>query len=865
MQTLELKSTGLFSHQNPLSAPPGSFKFTTNTVMRREDITETTRGSKVVFSFSDYIHKIMDFRGRAITQSGLVLSYDSTGAYNFINYANPFEGPNYPIFSASANQNFFFTTSKGIYKIDAITNQPRQAGVPQGLGGIPTLIAPTANILPDGQTIAYRVIWGYKDANDNTILGAPSPRAVISNSSGGPQDISLQFFIPDDIDTIQYFYQVYRAVPTTIGTAPLDEMYLIDEVTLTSTDLFNGFVTYVDHKTTTGAAIYTAPSQQGIQNSNFVPPLAKDITLYNGMMFYLNIQTRQSATVILSSALDDGFGYFDKTGDTTTGSFDILNLTDVDDIRVGQVVTSVDFPVGTKVVNIVPPTTVNLDQASTGTTVGIAIRFSDVFTVGGEEFIAFDADSYVDRQFLVTNDIEETALSLTNIINSLSSNYSAYYQGIGVTDVGKIIIQTNNIQDAAFNVDSTFRGAFVNNLPLTSTADILGHGFQVSKVDQPEAVPLSTLYRVGTGEYPIVRGIALRDAVYIFKGDGIFRVTGTSPQDLVIRKIDSSTKIIGKSTAVILDNNIICFSDQGVIQVNQSGVQILSLPIHTDLLKISTPNTQFEDVAFGVVYETEREYRLFCNSNSEDTTATQAWVFNTITQGWTREKHNATSGLVISGVNKLLIGNLERLREERKDYAFSDYALDETPVFIQSFSGVTVNLTSSAGVQVGWFLVQNEASSKIIAINGNTLTLRNEIEILTTGAATAFEPIITQIQWNPLHGGNPVAFKHFQDFYTLHDDSKFEEMKINFFSDLICPEEFIEVIPEVEGGFGECSFGEEGFGELHQPAQPIRTLVPLEQSRAPWISVLLTLEEAYGKLALSGQSVTFEEMGGSYR
>ena len=864
MQTLNLKCPGLFTQPNQFgSVPDGALLKATNVVLRRDDLIETKRGSELIFTFLDQIKKTFVFQGTNIIHHGSNLAYDQ-GANVYVDYGQAFDGPNYPIFSASANENFYFTTSNAIYKLDSVANQPRPAGVPQGLGGITSLITTTANVLPDGQETAYRVIWGYKDANDNLILGAPSSRITISNSSGVTQDVSIQIFIPDDINTIDYFYQVYRAVPTAIGTPPLDEMYLLDEVTLTNTDLTNGFVTYEDHKTQTGATIYTAPSQQGIQNSNYIPPLAKDITFYNQMMFYFNIETRQSVSMVLSKDLGDGFGYFDITGDSTLGLADILNVSDISDVRVGQLIISPDFPAGTRVSSIVLPDTVIADQVATASTVGVAIRVADYIEVSGEFYFASDVNDYPNNYFLVNTLIEDTAISFTNALNSISNTYNAYYLGIGTLDKGSILIQANNLGVPTFNVNSSYPGAFVTNLPITSTNDTLPHGFQVSKLDQPEAVPLGTLYRVGSGEFPILRGIALRDGVYIEKGDGIFRVTGSNPNDLVIRKIDNTAVLNGEKTPAVLDNQIFMFSDQGVATVTQNGVQVMSRAIETTLLELASyPN--FSDIAFGVAYETEREYYLFCPSSREDTYATQAFVYNTFTQAWTRHSAQATYAIVNYLTNKMVISNLERLRLERKDYDFSDYHEDELPVVITAINGLTVTLASTVGISIGWFLFQDNIASEILDIVGNDITIKTEIETLTLGAAFAYEPISTEVQWAPITGGNPTTFKHFQEFITVHQDSKFEDLRVNFKSNLMCEEDGIQVLPIIEGGFGQCPFGNEPFGVPHQPSQPIRTFVPLEESRAPWLNITLLLSEAYGKLSLAGQSVVFEEMDTRFR
>lgn len=80
----------------------------------------------------------------------------------------------------SVNSNFYFTSSEGIKKLDAIDTYLYQAGGVKALDVQLGLVAATTTpILPQNSQVAYRVVWGYKDLNNNLILGAPSSRTVI--------------------------------------------------------------------------------------------------------------------------------------------------------------------------------------------------------------------------------------------------------------------------------------------------------------------------------------------------------------------------------------------------------------------------------------------------------------------------------------------------------------------------------------------------------------------------------------------------------------------------------------------------------------------------------------------------------------
>src|SRR5690606_18099792 len=99
----------------------------------------------------------------------------------------------------------------------------------------------SSGFLADDHRVAYRVVWGYRDQNDNFILGAPSQRISIKNNAGSSatRDVSLTFTIPAGV-TSSWFYQIYRSsqVDNSGGDVePNDELQLVYEGFPSSGDL----------------------------------------------------------------------------------------------------------------------------------------------------------------------------------------------------------------------------------------------------------------------------------------------------------------------------------------------------------------------------------------------------------------------------------------------------------------------------------------------------------------------------------------------------------------------------------------------------------------------------------------------------
>lgn len=131
--------------------------------------------------------------------------------------------------------------------------------------------------------------------------------------SGLSARVNLTITVPADVNTTDYFYQVYRTGVFTTSTGvdlididPGDEMNLILESGITDAQITAGEIN-VDDETSesfreAGALLYTNPqSGDGILQSNEKPPIAKDIASFRNSMFYANTKSVHRLTVNLLS------------------------------------------------------------------------------------------------------------------------------------------------------------------------------------------------------------------------------------------------------------------------------------------------------------------------------------------------------------------------------------------------------------------------------------------------------------------------------------------------------------------------------------------------------------------------------------
>src|SRR5574341_1385105 len=178
-QQVTITARGLFLGQNDLGAvPDGALGQADNCVISKDGIVETRRGLANVatkalarlFQFKNYLV------GWAATN---VLSRSSDNGATWTDYSGTYPAPVSPFRAAEMNGNLYFTSSTGPYRFDRFPGSPVPAGIPPGLDIQPTLGA-AGTAVPPGNQVAYRIVWGKRDANGNLLLGAPSGRGIVT-------------------------------------------------------------------------------------------------------------------------------------------------------------------------------------------------------------------------------------------------------------------------------------------------------------------------------------------------------------------------------------------------------------------------------------------------------------------------------------------------------------------------------------------------------------------------------------------------------------------------------------------------------------------------------------------------------------
>lgn len=884
---------GLYTNPNEYSdQPEGALLEADNIVLRAAGIAEPRRGLRLqsATGLSSQVVSGFTWKGEkhVCTAAGDNYHQSSPSAWSSYSTAGFGYGTSSGYAAtAEANLNLYGLTSTAVYRFTTVGTAPVVAGMPKGLDAQPTLTG-TSGFAAGTTRYAYRVVWGTRDANKNVVTGAPSGRILISNPgtsitaaigavvrasnvvtvttttahrfvagqyvdmgtsetnlTAGQKQIAtvpstttftinesgsnvtstvthafspstcnfqLVITVPASITTGQFF-QVYRSAAAASDTSePDDELRLAYEgvwtsgTTVTITDTITDAVR--------GAALYTNASQEGILQANDRPPACTDIAYWKGCLWFANLATTPRLVLNLLSV----------SGANGLAANDTV------------VIDGVTF------------------TAKTSET--IASGFFQLFTDG-----------------TVSQNIAATALSLIRVINRYTSNTTVYaYYGSGPDDLPGIIILEARSGSTDFAVTASAHGsAWSPALPtsgttVASTHDTFGNGLAYSKPLEPEHVPLLNTFRAGSGYNDIIRVIPLRDSMFLFKSDGVYRVTGDDPSNFRVDAFDTTVVLDGAGTPAKMGNAIYAYTNQGVVRLTDGGVEIISRPIEN----LVPPSFNFVglDALSGCGYESEHLYLLLMVNPSTGYGST-VYCYSALAaqeggSGWSRWVIPTNSYcLFMDTANDVLcIGDAasDQIRVEKKDRANTDYGdvLSTATVTVGGTTAITVSVSPSApDIQAGDFFFQ-DATTYGVVIDYDSDTGEVTLDgaaTLTGGSKSFMTPTPCVVQWSKRVGEDPGVMKQVSEATVITRAADFNSCALGFYTDLSTSLEEITVAGSgLTAWTATAAWSASTFAGLFRPKN-LRTYVPLEKQRCGLIYVRAAISVARGMFQIEGLSL----------
>lgn len=357
------------------------------------------------------------------------------------------------------------------------------------------------------------------------------------------------------------------------------------------------------------------------------------------------------------------------------------------------------------------------DATADGTAVPTQLTFNTVVEGLGED--AVNKFVLLDDNTDASISIRKTAESLCRVINQNDNEIvtAQYVSGLNDTP-GNIVLIRKSLVDLAFYTntsDSNIVTSFYPNLSATkyaSDSSTSVNALYFSKQDEPESVPLVNVVLIGSSDAPILRIKALRESLFIFKTDGLYRLSGYTSNDFSVSLFDNTILLKVPDSVAVLNNEIYYYGTQGVAKVSEVGKDVISKPIQDKLLPFISTAPNLAKVGFGIAYETDRSYMLWTVSNKSDTVATVAYRFNIETGAWTEWKISKTCAILNNNLDMLFFGSGKSkvIEVERKNFDRFDYADREINIVLPplSTSNDIIKPTGVSNIEYGDVIIQTQ-------------------------------------------------------------------------------------------------------------------------------------------------------------
>lgn len=824
-QELTLRPSGLFTDPNPHSSvPEGALRVADDIVIRRQGIAQPRPGfDQLSASFTGTDpYQAIPYDGDLL----VVQNNSGTHKTDWYNAGTPtavldedsadITWDTDHVSGVEARGNLYVNTTGYVRKMTAANDAEAEKVGRTPVPFIDGSASVTGSVLEQYAGRGYKAVFVKTDDNGVEVTSASSHTLVVQNTGATALDPSITVYLPDDIE-VGDFLKVY-GTPAVTGSAsangvPGEEYFLLLEHEITTSNITADLVSFTDSTVDNdlGAALYTNPSQEGILQGNSIPHTAKSLALYKGSVFYGNTVGPHRVTLVaddsdvLQTGNATGLGYRVANGDITSGVATITNVASVTGMKVGMMVdtTGVFFPKDARVSSITGagPYTITATENALLTNTGQNVNIVDSIRIkSGSEDNYYPVSSPVTGSIpgwtacMVSINTEASAGSGDGPSTKVRAEMLTRYvvednKSVVFPSKVRVLIEELARANESFEVWATHGDEYFPEVPeptvgsgLASTADVRSNGIQWSKTDQPEHVPEGNFALVGSGKHEILTMVSTKDALFIFKTDGIWRLTGSGAlSGWRIDPVDKSTFVLNSRSAVELDGQVYAWTNRGVVMVGQYGVpdeNLLSArAIGTDLDAIETELGKYASAspaAFLAANDNTHELMVGAPASASDSTTSNVYVYNTKTRAWTRWVKTLTSMFLnpSDGLLHFVSADDEKLHQERSGGTVNSADLDYS-VTINDVTSVTITIAGGSGwtPAVGDALVKGSDVAIVTAVTSATV-FDVDMTGLTTGAATGYEGLDCTIEFIAKTGGNPAVRKHFQTSTLIFEDLK---------------------------------------------------------------------------------------------
>jgi hypothetical protein len=546
---------------------------------------------------------------------------------------------------------------------------PRLVGMPIAVGVFGSVYgSPSGGFdkCPPYSHARYVCAFFKRQADGYEIIGAPSTPFLLENSSAiyGTPVVYAVWSTKTQLSA-GCVIRFYRTPYQPSGTDPGEEFFQVSEHTITGGDLTpvasvwfpsesmctGGLFNDNSDDTELNNPIYTNPSEDGAVGANYAPAQCDDVCMFRGAALYvgrrgtqafsLTVPTHCGGTVTATRPV----GVHVAAGDFTNGNVNVVGIASTAGLEAGQLVNDglTYVQSGTRVISVAAHS--------------IVMSLPATLTIGAHSFNAIDV---IEINGVAIRAFNMLDLATTVVVAQTSLDVKGAGT-LGANNGGTIELLSHvPYNDAASSAaDGTFTIAATNGsyyspalpaldaTPLYSSGDPRDNRVFYSKVQQPEHVPLLNYFDVGHGT--ILKLEAIRDAVFAFCTDGIYRITGDGV-NWRVDPYDLGTVLLCAAATGTLGDVVYAWTNKGLTSVGHAGVTSVSQDFIGNDLRTLWESVSAAPYASGSKVITPLQYswimRVACDkyhnevwmtaatSDAAQTPATACYVLNTDQNAW---------------------------------------------------------------------------------------------------------------------------------------------------------------------------------------------------------------------------------------
>lgn len=913
------------------TAPAGGLAVGKNVLIRTKDVVEPRPGIYYVpiglsesDGYVDAIYDASDTEDRKIIAQGTKLHYYNGSVTTFSGTYSPADDSNRRMSFATMLQRVYLTTSNGVYRVggqagswSALTPEP--AGMYRPLIDFTNshMVKNTSGNIAKDRAVAFRCYLLKKDGNGREIRGPASNRTILIQpptanvNAGGivrtggttvtvtttaahgfrPGDavtldaaevgppafgtgpftivtvpafnqftyseagangasagahtydigalaqVSLRVLLPTGVTTSHVLRAFRSETASSASITPSDDTYQFFEGSPNGTDISNGYMTLTDNtpEVILGPISYFSPSADGLGASNESPPFAKTLAAFggdNGRLLAGNVrETHRYELAILATGGASGIAAGNTLTFTRTG-FSNFTIT-----------------------------------WGTSIAAGTAILYS--------------AGS-------VASDIERSALSLVDAVNSYTSNTFLWARYISGPDdaPGRILFEARDTGAAAFTVVASANGTAFN--PVLSSAQSSTQATFVNRMrwsasGQADAFWDLNYADLGAADDEILAIAPLKENLIVIKERSAYLGAPTGSGFTWV-PIETAMRFVGADTVGVLNNQVHVLSTSGLAVVSESGVSVISLPVDDKLNPLflepllssadptADPKNLLRRVCFGLVRPTDGIYLLSIPEfdgalgvSPNRRLPKEMLCWNSKSRTWTSWDVVATCGAWNSAAGMMTLGASRKgqVRFEQRRLGQSSTVLapldDAVSVTVSSVDSTakTAVLVDTSRLSAGDALLGGSSFRLITAVNHatNTVTLESVTDI-AAGATTALVAYEAYVEWLPIAAEDPAGGKAFHGA-QLHFKKYVGQLGELLVGSELAPS-MVRSKYIARDGWGSATWGTTPWGTVSGPRNE-RGNVPPNTIRGAWMRVGFRIRDVLSKWELQGMTPIFEQ------